>query len=124
MALIRRDPERSQQVQPFGRDLFEWPFRPFEAWRNLFDEEHLNIDEFTENGELVVRAERRHEEKEERRNYRRTEIRYGSFTRTLPLPAGTKDDEIKASYKDGILEVRAPVQDPQAGRSKVPIQRS
>jgi HSP20 family protein len=144
MAWMRRDVE-SVWPQGWDRGLFDRPFRPFEAWRRLLGEGEVSVEEFMEHGEIVVRAElpgvdsdrdvdieivdgnlriraeRRQEEKVEERNYRRSEIRYGSFTRILPLPSGTKEDDIKASYKDGILEVRAPVQERVAKASKIPI---
>jgi HSP20 family protein len=34
----------------------------------------------------------------------RRELRYGSLARTLPLPEGVVESDIKASYKEGILE--------------------
>lgn len=150
MALTRRDSGRdverwwSQWPEPFE----EWAARPFEAWRRLLGEDVVKVEEFIENGQLVVRAElpgvdpdrdldisvvdgilhiraeRRQEEKVEERNYRRSEFRYGSFSRTIPLPAETKEDDIQASYTDGILEVRAPIAERPAGPSKIPIQRS
>ena len=49
------------------------------------------------------------EEKTEDKGYTRHELRYGSFTRTLPVPEGAKESDITATYKDGILEVRIPV---------------
>jgi hypothetical protein len=30
------------------------------------------------------------------------EFRYGTFARPIPLLAGAKEDDVKASYKDGI----------------------
>jgi HSP20 family protein len=39
----------------------------------------------------------------------RSEFRYGSSVRTITLPPGAREDEITASYTDGILEVRVPV---------------
>lgn len=145
MATSRRDIEGGWP-QLFDRGL-DWPFRPAEVWRRLLGEEQVNVEEFMEDGQLVVRAElpgvdpdrdidisidggnlriraeRRQEEKVEHRNYRRSEIRYGSFTRTIPLPAGTKEDDITATYKDGILEVRAPVDQGATKRSKIAINR-
>lgn len=146
MAQSRRDPE-AMWPQPFGRDLAELWSRPFESWRRLFDEGQVSVEEFVEGNQLVVRAElpgvdpdrdvdisivdsnlriraeRRQEEKVQDRNYRRSEIRYGSFSRTLPLPAGTKEDDISATYRDGILEVRAPIEEGRQGPSRIPIQK-
>ncbi len=49
-----------------------------------------------------------------RRNYVRRELRYGSFVRTLALPDGVRGDQAKASFKNGILEIRVP----KSGRAK------
>lgn len=38
----------------------------------------------------------------------RTEFRYGSFQRVIPLPARIQNTEIKAEYKDGILHLTLP----------------
>jgi len=146
MALIRREPQRAWP-QSFENSL-DWAFRPFENWRRAAEEEHVNVEEFVENDQLVVRAvlpgvdpdndiavsivdgnlhiraERRQDTETQDRDYRRTEIRYGSFSRILPLPANTKEDDIEASYKDGILEVRAPVRIGVGQPSQVPIKRS
>ena len=146
MSMTRRDPE-TPWPQPFGRELGDWWSRPFESWRRMFDETQLNVEEFVEGdqqvdraelpgvdpekdvdisiegGALRIRAERRQEEKTEDRNYRRTEIRYGSFTRTIPLPAQAKEDDISATYKDGILEVRAPIDQSRTQPSRIPIQK-
>ena len=40
--------------------------------------------------------------------YFRTERRYGSFRRVVPLPVEVKAKEAKASFKNGVLEVRIP----------------
>ncbi len=68
-------------------------------------------------GVLRIRAERRIEEKSEDKGYTRHEMRYGSLTRTLPLPEGVRENDISASYKDGILEVRVPLAE-QPARSE------
>jgi HSP20 family protein len=74
-------------------------------------------------GMLHVRAER--EEKSERKTKQgyRSEFRYGSFDRSLPLPAGTKEEDVKASYHDGILEIRMPLKEEKTVTTKVPISR-
>jgi HSP20 family protein len=41
-------------------------------------------------------------------DYYRRERSYGSFLRTVALPCEVKSDEIKASFKDGVLEIRMP----------------
>lgn len=39
----------------------------------------------------------------------RTEFHYGTFMRSIALPAGAYEHEIKATYSNGILEVRIPI---------------
>lgn len=60
------------------------------------------------NGLLQVRAERREETKDDQRS----EFRYGSFSRTVTLPAGADAAKAKATYKDGVLQIRIPVPKP------------
>jgi HSP20 family protein len=50
--------------------------------------------------------ERAHEHANER--FYRFERRFGQFARSVTLPAGVKEEEIKAEYKDGVLDVRIP----------------
>jgi HSP20 family protein len=57
---------------------------------------------------LTLSGEKRGEEKVQKKDYYRVEQSYGSFSRTLELPEGAKLDEVKASYKDGLLEIRVP----------------
>jgi HSP20 family protein len=52
---------------------------------------------------------RKKSEKEEKdKNYRMFERSYGSFSRTLDLPAGINPDTIKASLSNGVLKVTVP----------------
>jgi HSP20 family protein len=68
-----------------------------------------DVEVTVSDGMLRIAAERREEEKTEEKDYYRRELRYGSFSRDLPLPDGTTESDIQASYKDGILEIRVPV---------------
>jgi HSP20 family protein len=59
-----------------------------------------------EDGVLTVTAEReRTQELAEERLYR-YERRFGTFSRAIALPQGVDDEQIKADYHDGVLEVR------------------
>lgn len=42
----------------------------------------------------------------------RRELRHGSSSRARPLPEGAGEKDIRASYEDGILEIRVPVREP------------
>jgi HSP20 family protein len=74
---------------------------------------------------LTIAAERREEktEGEEGKPGYRSEFRYGSYRRSISLPAGVTADEVTASYHDGILEVRAPVAHPTTEPQKVAVTR-
>ncbi|GAA2136279.1 HSP20 family protein [Arthrobacter sp. TE12231] len=85
-----------------------------------------DIDVSVVDGALQIRAERKEEKEEKGKDSYRSEFRYGSFLRTLPLPADVKEEDIKATYKDGVLEVRTPVPERALAESKatkLPITR-
>jgi HSP20 family protein len=52
-------------------------------------------------GYLTIHAER-HDKTEGKH---RSEFRYGAFSRSLPLPANVDEDDVKATYHDGILTI-------------------
>ena len=56
-------------------------------------------------GVLTVHAQR----SEERKDKRRSEFRYGSFTRSVTLPVGVSEKDITATYDKGVLTVKAPM---------------
>jgi HSP20 family protein len=57
---------------------------------------------------LTIKGEKRAEKKEKDKNYRLFERSYGSFSRTLELPAGVDPDAIKANISNGVLKVTVP----------------
>jgi HSP20 family protein len=59
-----------------------------------------------EDGALTVSAERERSAEVEGDRFYRVERRFGSFSRTIALPQGTREDSITADHKDGVLEVR------------------
>ena len=61
-----------------------------------------------EEGQLVIRGERKRTEEVEEEEYYRMEAAYGQFERRLPLPEGIDENKIVAEYSDGILEVVVP----------------
>lgn len=74
--------------------------------------------------QLHLRAEWRQEARVEEQGLARQEFHYGSFYRSIPLPAGTREDQVKATYHDGILEVRVPVDTAQWTSTNVPVERN
>ncbi len=60
-------------------------------------------------GELLTVAGRKEkEEKVERKDYHRLERSSGAFTRTITLPAEVEVEKVTATFKNGVLEIRAP----------------
>lgn len=135
--LMKREPheEAADVFNRFDRLFDEWTrtvFRPVPFPRWWGAEALIPIEEYREEGTLVVRAdlpgidpakdveltvsdgmlhiaaERREEEKREEKGYVRRELRYGSLTRSLPLPEGVTGADITATYKAGVLEIRIP----------------
>lgn len=68
-------------------------------------------------GVLTLRAERSEETTEKHR----TEFRYGSFVRSVRLPAGANGDEATAEYKDGVLSITVPVPETKTGTRTIPV---
>jgi HSP20 family protein len=64
-----------------------------------------DVDVTVESGMLTIHAERREETKQDRHS----EFKYGSLTRSVTLPEGADPDNITASYDQGILKVTVPV---------------
>ena len=58
---------------------------------------------------LVLQGERRNESSQTEGGLYRTERSYGSFYRTIPLPDGVNPDQVRATFKDGVLEVTVPI---------------
>jgi HSP20 family protein len=59
-------------------------------------------------GYLTLAGERKYEHNEKEVNYRRIERTYGTFQRSLKVPEGLTEKDIKANYRDGVLEVTIP----------------
>ncbi len=72
---------------------------------------------------LTIKGEKKKEEEVKEENYYRAERSYGSFLRTLELPRDVRADQIKASFKNGILEVRMPkTEEAKAKEIKVKVE--
>jgi len=69
-------------------------------------EDKISIE--VEDSMLTVSAERERTEEVSQERYHRFERRFGTFTRTIGLPQGIAEGEIKADYHGGVLEIRVP----------------
>ncbi len=70
--------------------------------------EKNDIEVNISDSELTLKGEKKKEEKVEEDDYYRCERSYGAFLRSVELPKDVQADKIKASFKNGILEVRLP----------------
>ncbi|HUJ79624.1 MAG TPA: Hsp20/alpha crystallin family protein [Nitrospiria bacterium] len=57
---------------------------------------------------LTISGERKEETEKREKGYYYSERSYGSFTRSIQLPAEVKTDKASATFKDGVLEIRLP----------------
>lgn len=67
------------------------------------DDVEVSINDHT----VTIRGSSKSEEKKEKGDYYRHEIRSGSILRTVMLPAAVDDSRVKATFKDGILKISA-----------------
>lgn len=136
--------------EPFGLDLPVWMRRIFEErpsalFEGVMDRSFLRVEQYVEGSTLIVRtempgidikkdvdisvqdgllrikAERSEREERSDKSLYHSEFRYGAFERTVPLPVGASVDDVKATYENGILEVRVPMPTSPKDAIKVPV---
>lgn len=136
MALMKWSPPK--EIERWFDEFLEEPFFPrmwrkFPRWRRLKELEEVSpsVDMFDKKDEIVVKAEipgvekenisislsdntitikgeMKKEEEVKEEDYYYSERSYGSFSRSLNLPAKVQAEKIKASFKNGILEIHLP----------------
>ncbi len=139
--LVRWDPIREvsavqNELSRLMNGLFEGNGRTTQSWVPMLDawetddalvyafdlpgvpQDKISIE--VEDGALTVAAEREQSEEVSKEHFHRVERRHGTFTRTVGLPQGVSEDAIKATYKDGVLEIRVPKPE-QAKPKKIEI---
>lgn len=136
------------------QDDFEWPewlsnrwmFEPADTLFRGLGAGQMHIEEFQEDGSMIVRAElpgidperdleitesdrtlwiraeRRREKKSEDARTFHSEFHYGSLVRGIPLPRRANTDKVVASYADGVLEVRIPLDGSTETGRRIPVQ--
>ncbi|HEY7303801.1 MAG TPA: Hsp20/alpha crystallin family protein [Bryobacteraceae bacterium] len=70
---------------------------------------------------LTIEGERKEEKREEKEGLYRSERSYGRFYRSIPLPDGAKTDQVKAEMKNGILEIKVPVNGAKQKSRQIPV---
>jgi HSP20 family protein len=129
--LLHRDPKT---IFP---DLVDWFEEPFLTLRPYLGQP-IRIEEYVEADHYMIRAELagvdpekdvevmvgpgyltiRAERSDKIEGKHRSEFRYGSFSRTLTLPANADEDAITASYRDGILTISVGLKAEQKASAK------
>ena len=64
---------------------------------------------------LTIKAEKKKQEEIKDEHYHRVERVHGLVRRSIELPAGIDVDQVKASFKNGVLEIRMPRSHSEAG---------
>ena len=149
---VARSPEVVEPFGWIGDWFDHWPPMFSRRFPELFDRGMssagaLRVEQYVDGDESVIRAEipgvdpdedidisvtgdrltitAKREQREESKDDDgfRSEFHYGSFRRTMTLPSGTSADDVKATYEDGVLEVRLPSAGAGQAKTTVPIGR-
>jgi HSP20 family protein len=70
--------------------------------------EDKDINVLLSKDSLTIKGEKKEEKEDKGKDYYRMERSYGSFSRTIPLPAEVDTDKVKAEFKKGLLTVTLP----------------
>jgi len=70
--------------------------------------EQKDVEVTLRDNALVIRGEKRQERHDEDRGHRYSERSFGRFERVVPLPAEVDADQVKAGFKNGVLEINLP----------------
>jgi HSP20 family protein len=137
-----------EDMERWFEDTFRRPFLgpswiPRIRMPDIMGEVYPSVDIFEDGNDVVVKAEvpgmkkeeievnlsldtitisgqKNEETKVDKKDFYRLERTFGSFSRKLRLPADILTDKARASFKDGVLEVRIP-KSPTAKSRKIAI---
>jgi len=117
-----------QSMAAAGSEFFSPPMEIFEREGHLVvradlpgltkDDVHVEVTDEA----LTIEGERRSEHEEQQGGFFRSERRYGTFRRQIPLPEGVNADQVTANFKDGVLEISMPAPQRQARGRRIEIQ--
>jgi HSP20 family protein len=69
---------------------------------------------------LTIKGEKKKEEDDRGKDYYRSERVYGAFFRSQPLPAEINPEKVRATFKNGVLEIRLPKSE-QAKKKQITV---
>jgi len=118
---------RREMDRLFDRFFEGWPFKPSaqegpwapsvdlsETAKEVIVKAELpgmdpkDIDVSVRGDMLTLRGERKQEKEEKGENFHRVERSYGSFSRSIQLPAEVDSGKVTATYIDGVLKISLP----------------
>lgn len=84
--------------------------------------EPADIEVNASEGLLTVRATRGEERVERKREFIEHELPYGTFERAIELPEGVQAEDIRATYRNGVLELTAPIKAEEEKKVKIQVE--
>ncbi|GMQ29194.1 Hsp20/alpha crystallin family protein [Algoriphagus confluentis] len=72
-------------------------------------------------GKLTISGERKMEEKKEGRNFHSVQTQFGSFVKSFFIPEDVKEEEVEASYEDGLLKIVLPKREKVVKKASIEI---
>jgi HSP20 family protein len=122
-------------LAPFGKGgLHEAGLTPKVDVAETYDAVHVTADlpGMSENdievtlsdGHLHIRGEKHAEKEDKDKNYHRIERSYGSFQRSIALPAEVDSQKVDASFKNGVLSVVLPKVATASGGKKIAVKKT
>jgi HSP20 family protein len=76
-----------------------------------------DIEVELDDGMLTIKGSRKEEKEVKEEHYHRMERSSGSFYRQIPLPGAVSSATVKATHKDGVLEIRVPKPAPEPSKA-------
>lgn len=79
-----------------------------------------DLDVSVSENQLLIAGEKREHSEEKQGSFYRAERRFGSFRRSVPLPAGVDAENVNAEYANGVVTIRL-AKTPEAATRRIPI---
>jgi len=81
-----------------------------------------DIDVTLSRDSLTIRGEKQEESEDKGKDYYRSERRYGSFHRMVPLSSEVDESKAEADFKKGVLKIKLPkTPEAQTSRKKIKV---
>lgn len=123
---------QSTGLEPFGASLERWDaFSPrvdvtetdkeIKVSAELPGLEEQDIDVALTRNVLTINGQKRQEREQKGQNCVRTERSYGSFRRSIPLPAEVDANKVDAEFRNGVLTVILPKTEKVEARKKIQV---